>query len=266
MKFFSSILVFLFLLLNAAWSQVTIQPSETDQGNAGIIYNKEVTFDVAMHTNGFNIGLKWGQLQTYYQTKFFGVSFGELKHIKEFRQQSFESTYLNNFGSSRSFIFGKQNNLFVLRGIYGFKRYFSEKDKRKGLSVGVRYSGGPVLGLLKPYYLDLGYPLDNGTDFTFRSQKYSESNMDVFLDRTRIRGSTGLTKGMGEIRLVPGLHAEGAIHFDWGAFDEFVKALEAGVMVDLFFGNVPIMVEVDNVTNSPLFINLFLNLQLGKRK
>jgi hypothetical protein len=58
-----------------------------------------------------------------------------------------------------------------------------------------------------------------------------------------------------------------ALHFDWGAFDEFVKAMEAGVMVDFYFKKVPIMVETANgdIENSPLFINLFINIQLGKR-
>jgi hypothetical protein len=64
------------------------------------------------------------------------------------------------------------------------------------------------------------------------------------------------------------VHAKFAVHFDWGAFDEFAKAIEAGVMVDYYFSRVPIMVDsplVDNAENKAVFINLYLNLQLGKR-
>jgi len=42
-----------------------------------------------------------------------------------------------------------------------------------------------------------------------------------------------------------------------------VKALEIGIMFDIFFKKVPIMV-IDN--NQPFFLNGYIILQLGKRK
>ncbi len=68
--------------------------------------------------------------------------------------------------------------------------------------------------------------------------------------------------------MVPGLNFRAALHFDWGAYDEFVKALEAGIMADFYFKKIPIMVEspsVPNAENRAFFINLYLTLQLGKR-
>ena len=55
------------------------------------------------------------------------------------------------------------------------------------------------------------------------------------------------------------------MHFDWGAFDEYVKSLEGGIMVDAFAREAPIMVEVGGAENSRVFVNLFLHLQFGKR-
>jgi hypothetical protein len=59
------------------------------------------------------------------------------------------------------------------------------------------------------------------------------------------------------------------MHFDWGSMDEFVKALELGVMADVFLNEVPIMIEspyTPGVDNQAVFINLFMNFQFGKRK
>lgn len=236
--------------------------------NKGIVYNKEFTVDLKLHTHGYALGVNIGKLKTYYLTQYYNIELGELKHPKEFRQ-SFDFQSPQTSKVSRAFVFGKQNNFFVLRGGYGEKRYFSEKAKRRGLAVGVSYEAGPSIGFLKPYYLELVRFVDGDLNqFIIRSENYSEDNRDTFLDITSIYGSSGFSKGLSEISLIPGGHAKAAVHFDWGAFDEFVKAIEAGIMVDFYFQTVPIMVEspeVPNVENSSIFFNLYINLQLGKR-
>ncbi|MEM8907273.1 MAG: hypothetical protein AAGD05_05450, partial [Bacteroidota bacterium] len=147
-------------------------------------------------------------------------------------------------------------------------RYFSEKAKEKGLAIGMSYVIGPSIGFLKPYYLDLfQLPNANGEQ-VITSEKYSDENADLFLNTGRIFGSSGFSKGLSEISILPGIHAKAGVHFDWGAFDEFVKAIEAGVMIDAYFQRVPLMVdndEIENAENRPFFINLYLTLQLGKR-
>ena len=70
---------------------------------------------------------------------------------------------------------------------------------------------------------------------------------------------------MNEISILPGGHGKVAVHFDWGAFDEYIKAVEAGIAVDVFPKKIPMMVPVEGVENRKYFINLFITLQLGKR-
>lgn len=254
-----------FIAVNALSAQDTFQPKPVDDVNKkGLIYNRELAFNIRLHTNGFAMGMDFGRLKTYYLTRTFHVELGELKHHKEYRTNLDRS---NATGSiSKSFIFGKQNNFFVLRAGLGEKRYFSEKAKYKGVAVGISYKGGPSLGVLKPYYLEL-LTAENSSD-PFKKpipKKYSTDIHDDFLDPWNIFGASSWTKGFDEIKLVPGLHGQFAIHFDWGAFDEYLKAVEAGVMLDVYFKKVPIMVETPNVENRPFFLNLFINLQLGKR-
>ncbi len=271
MKFQINI-VFLFLLFALpvlAQQQLPSGKNYYDEGPAGIVYQKEMTFDIKVHTNGLiALGFNSGKLKTYYKTRFLNVELGELKHHKEYRQSfDFRAPAANSI--ARSFIFGKQNSFFVLRGGFGEKRYLSDKARRKGVALAVAYSGGPSLGILKPYYLELiRSDPDGGNSFFIQSEKYSSNNEDLFLDISRIYGSSGFTKGLGQLSVVPGLNFRAGIHFDWGAFDEFVKAAEVGIMGDFYFKKIPIMVEspsVPNTENRAFFINLYLTLQLGKR-
>ena len=241
-------------------AQETFQPKQLDDVNKGIIYNQDFAIGARLHTNGLAVGINVGKLQTYYLTKYWHVEIGELQHPKEYRQ-SFDTPSTLNGRISRAFKYGKQNNLFVLRGGVGAKRYFSEKAKHKGVAVGLSYEGGATLGLLKPYYLELR---DGDGQFS-HSTRYSEETADRFLDIWQIHGASSWTKGIGEISLQPGVHGKFSVHFDWGAFDEYLKAVEGGVMVDAFARKMPIMVEKDNVQNQQFFINLFLHLQFGKR-
>lgn len=262
-----NLLIVTLAFTSTALAQGTFQPRQSNPVDyKGLIYEKETSVDIRLHTNGFALAINFGKLKTYYLTRYYQIEIGEVKHPKEYR-----NTFDLNFSpgrDSRSFIFGKQNNLFLIRGGLGEKRYFSEKAKRKGLAVGVSYQAGPVLGLLKPYYLDLNYTNDPSSpaDDVVSPEKYSPENASDFLNTNRINGASGFTKGFGEISLRPGIQAKAALHFDWGAFDEYVKAFEAGIMADVFFGSVPIMVPLENVENSPIFINLYLNLQFGKRR
>lgn len=227
----------------------------------GIVYNQETTFNLRLATGrSLSVGVEFGKLRTYNKTKTWNINLGELKHPKE-QRQSADPRASRAF---RPFVYGKQNSLFVLRGGWGVKRYFSEKAKHKGVAIGMSYSIGPSLGLLKPYYLALAHEGDINTAYRVYHQKYSADNAPIFLDNTRILGASPFTRGIGEMGFLPGGNAAIAYHMDWGAFDEMVKALEIGIMVDVFTKKAPIFVSDEQ--NKQVFINFFLNMQLGKRK
>ncbi|HMO39197.1 MAG TPA: hypothetical protein PKC76_06250 [Saprospiraceae bacterium] len=265
------------LLIAALWpllmplvsgQEVLVPGQNYYEERKGIVYNQEFAVNFKLLTNGYSLGVDIGRLQTYYLTRFWSFEIGELKHNKEYRQSfDFRSPATNRI--SRAFVFGKQNNFIPLRIGFGEKRYLSEKARQRGVAVGLSYAAGPSLGFLKPYYLDLLRFPDAGSGDPFvRSERYSEENAVHFLNSTIIYGSSGFVKGFDEVSILPGAHAKFAVHFDWGAFDEFVKALDAGIMVDFYFRDVPIMVDsprVPNSENSPIFINFYINLQLGKR-
>lgn len=242
--------------------QTVIQPKQIDYGLQGVLYKEERAFDLQLHTNGIAIAYNVGEIRKYYLTRYYHVGIGILKHPKEYRQAvNFQGGNLL-LKSSSAFAYGKQNNLIIARAGIGEKRYFSEKAKRKGVAVGISYEGGFSLGILKPYYLNL-----NKIEITGRQQivaeKYTPENADVFLDINRIYGSASFFKGIDEITVLPGLHGKAGAHFSVGAFDEYVRAVEVGVMIDVYFKRVPIMVIENNL---PFFINAYGTVQIGKRR
>ncbi len=252
-----SILSLLFLAAFALEGHAQIAQKE----ELGFLYNRETTFNMRLATNrSFGFGMEWGRLRTYNKTKTLSLGISEMKHPKEQRQNAAPSVRR----SSRPFVYGKKNSLFGLRSGWGQKRYFSEKAKQKGVAVGMSYSIGPSLGLLKPYYLALNVK-DPASDIGRTSiVKYSESNREDFLNNSKILGAAPFTRGIGEISFLPGGTGSIAYHMDWGAFDEVVKAMEIGLTVDVFARKASIFVNDDQ--NQQVFFNFFLNLQFGKRK
>lgn len=259
----------LFCVGFAAQAQGTFQPKSQDTTPKGIVYNKEFAISFQAQTNGWGLGLDLGTLQTYYKTRYYHFSIGELKHSREVRSD-FQRPTRAGLVSPRSYIFGKQNNLYPVRVGLGTKRYLSEKAKDKGVAVGINYEFGPTLGLLKPYYLEI-YQTESINSQGTRSVRYSEATAAEFADPSRIFGASGRFTGFGELQTTFGAHGKFSVHFDWGAFDEFIKALDAGVMVDVFLQKTPILIDGANINNEVVenrnvFINLFVNLQLGKRR
>lgn len=257
-------LIFIFLFAWATPSliaQVTIQPRQADNTNKGIIYLKELAFDFRLNTvRGFSMAVNWGKIVSYHKTTYFQVELGSLRHPKEYKQND---QFSRRFGGQRSFIYGKQNSFFALRGGWGQKHYLSEKAARKGVAIGVTYEVGPSIGITKPYYLELIKAIDS----PIVQERFTPENREFFTDINRIQGAAPFIKGITEIGIIPGGQFKAALHFDWGAYDEYVKAMEIGIMGDFYFKNVPILIDdsFEGASNRPFFLNLYVAMQLGKR-
>ncbi len=246
--------------------QKVFQPKQLATNSKGILYKYEKAIDVRVHTNGYAVAFNWGKIQNYYTTRYYQLELGFLKDARERRQN--KNFNFIGLGSSSDFIFGKQNHVVALRGGLGYKKYLSEKTKRRGVAVGYTWEVGPSLALLKPYYLDLVYLIESteGNTFELRSEKYTEENADKFLDRTGdIYGSSGFFTAFGDWDFIPGVQGKIALHLSSGAFDKKVRAVEMGILGDLFVKRVPVMVETDAVSNKPFFINVYMNIHFGFR-
>jgi hypothetical protein len=228
----------------------------------GIVYDKERAVEFRLHTHGWALNYQIGTIKSYYKTSYYEFGLGELNSHKEVGKSTDPVGGIGG-GSFRSYTYGKQNYAFMLRGGLGFKRYYSEKAAKNGVAVGILMAGGLTAAIMKPYYLEVGSTRNLEL---VKSIKYEPGTETLFLDRTKITGSDGLFKGLSESSIIPGAYGRVGVHLDWGAFDEFMKAIEVGIQVDIFPKRLPIMVPLDGVNeNKPYFLNLYVSLQLGKR-
>lgn len=244
--------LFSFLSLNAQERSI----EQLDQKN--FYYDREWDFEMRLHSNGFAAGLNWGQNRTYYKTVFWHTDIGFLRHNKEFRQSN--NPPLAGLGeTSKAFVYGKQNNLYVLRVGRGLRYLFGEKSREKGVRISFQGEIGPSLGILRPYYLRV---FSNDIQGALNDIKYSEETETEFLDRNQIFGGTGLFNGWNEISLRPGIQGRLGTQFEWSQGDDGISMADFGIMFDYFFNKVPIMI-IDE--NQSLFINVYLALRLGKK-
>ncbi len=259
----------LFLLSVSAFGQQRLPGNQNIYGatGRGIVYDNEMSFNVQISTpRNFMIGVRSGKLISYDEMKYWSLSIGDIRHSRERRENPDRINLLTN-RVSRAYVFGKQNQLYALRFGFGRRKYLSEKARQRGVAVGYSYEFGPTLGILKPYYLELdaGEPDSPGAIIDVR---YNENTANRFLNQDAIFGASSWSNGIDELQIRPGIHAKASAHFGFGAYDEIAKSLEAGIMADFFLGNTDILIESDltpGVSNSPLYLSLFINVQLGKR-
>lgn len=222
-----------------------------------LIFSKQGAFGIKLNTDGYGIFYEHGKYKTISLTNIWWAELGERKHDKEERFSITDPTGYYTIGNP--YIFGKINNFYYLKLGIGQQRLIGGKGNKNGVAVSAIYGGGFSLGSLKPYYLTV-------TDSTFSSErdiKYSPENDSIFRDPTLILGSAGFTKGFGDMKLRPGLHARAALRFDYGMYNELLSAIEVGVNAEFYFKDMQIMIDDPG---KKFFLNAYIAIEFGKRK
>ena len=214
-------------------------------------YHHEASGGLRAQTNGFSLFAEYGWIKDYHRTRLLQI---EYSYYIDFQQKK-QSAQVQD---GRDYIYGLENHFHVIRIAYGFKRTLTDKFDKKGVRLSFVGFGGIALGLLKPYYLSV-QTSDTTNPVNIRYRSPADS---AFLNRSYILEAAPTRIGLNEIQPVFGLHGKAALDFDWGVKDEFVKALEAGFMIDIYYRNLPIMV---NASNHFYQASLFVSFQFGKR-
>jgi len=234
-------------------------------------YHHSLALAGKLNTNGWSVGLiyqqpvgtDWERRRGKHagQSKYFSLCFSEVKHEKQVKQQK-ENTAFPALGASLPFVYGKINNLYLLQLGYGRQQLLLPGVLDGNLSVSLRYGGGFSLAMLKPYYLNLMYITYNpGQVVTLKEDRYSEDN-EVFLNKDRIFGGSKWTRGLDEIRYVPGLFVEGAFLLEASKHKSFVQTVTLGGQFAVYTKDLPIMADRKAY---PYTACLYIGLGLGKR-
>lgn len=221
-----------------------------------LIYQKQSAFGFKFNTDGWAGFYEHGKYKDIIKTNLWWLEFGEKKERKEEKVPTMSAN--QGFLIVSSYVYGKENNLYYLHAGFGQQRLIGGKGNKNGVAVSAIYGGGLSLGLLKPYYIEIQDP-NTGQ----REEIKYNNNDSVFLDPTIILGKGSLTKGFGEIKVVPGLHARTAIRFDYGRYNEVLSAIEVGLNADYYTQSMPILL-MNKAHN--FFFNAYIALVFGKRK
>ncbi len=263
------LIVFLCTTLSAVWAQdtavvrenssrpVILNKTNSSSKLKGLSYENELSMGAKVSTSG------WAIFGDYTRdvdmdkkrTAYFEVEF--LHHPKETKRVN---EFTVGYTPPKPFVYGKQNSFFNVKAAIGEKRMIGQKAEKSGFQVAATYAGGFSAGLVKPYYLAVYSTGEN--DSPTENVSYSPETANIFLDYTSIYGASGFSVGFNEISFVPGLFAKAGMNFDWATYDDYVKAVEAGIGAELYMKDIPIMI-LEN--NKPYFVYLYLSLQFGKK-
>jgi hypothetical protein len=210
-----------------------------------IFYRNERTFGIIINTDGYGPGFRYAKRLDATRKSTYEVEFSYVKDEEEAKVSQYSS---NTLGSS--FVPGKVNAFFTLRGGIGYQKELFQKRDKGGISIRYFYNFGPVLGILKPIY----YRVIDSTG--------QEINVKFDLDAVNnIEGRAPFFKGIDEISLVPGAYCKFGFTFEFSKSDKMFNAIETGVALNVFTKKVPIMADNDNQF---AFFTFFLSYRFGK--
>lgn len=231
---------------------------------------KEVSGGFRLNTDGWSIFLDRGSVKNtdkttdyYYDLNFWQVEFGEKKHPQEIKRTN---TIGSNVDEAKSFIYGKVSNFYALKFGYGKRKLIAGKpelgeDVEPGhVSIHWVYLGGLSIGLEKPYYIDV--LINRGGSYVRETINYTDTTKGDFLQQHLVIGSSGFGKGLGQTKIVPGLHGKTGLHFDFATSKKSKLAVETGISADFYIRAIEMMA---NQKSRPYFVNAYVSLQFGKR-
>jgi hypothetical protein len=193
--------------------------------------SRGLALGVFAHTNGFGLDVQYHLYRTNRMDIITGVTFASMRHP---RQLKIESAYADQGG--KRYFFDKKNYGFVLAPTMGLSKVVIGQDAYSLVSVRTTLSGGPVLGLLKPYYLEVAIPFSGNQAYVevdkYDATKYNYSN---------IVGEADYLLGIGEMSVVPGLQAKFAAMLNFAGKNDLIRAIEMNVYATWFTSKLDLM-------------------------
>jgi len=175
-----------------------------------------------------------------------GLELVNVKHSNEVR--------LNSIITGNFFIWAKEIYLYSLRGQYGREFILFKKAPQQGIQINAHFAGGPSIGILAPYYIEV-------TTGGFASKKVPYKAGEYNFDQ--ILGTGNLFQGVFKSGLTIGLNVKSSLIFEFGTFRSNVTGIELGFLIDAYVEKIYIIPAADN---SAVFPTAFITFFYGSRR
>ncbi len=251
--FFFLVLVILSFNLRAQDTTKVVQPVLLGaDDDATILYRHEASGGITIHSNGWGLTFKSGKHVTGFRKRILDFEIISMSHPKEYR-------VTNPYEGAKSFIYGKLNDVFLVRAGWGYQTIIFGKAERSGVEVRFSYYGGLDLGITKPVYLDI-LENDPGNDSLKLpvTKRYNPDDPEQTIDN--IYGASSFFTGFDKMSIYPGMYGKFAISFEYGGWQQKIAALETGVMLDFFPRAIPIIAYNPKPN---LYFNFYITILWG---
>lgn len=243
-----------FLLILFVYPLITFgQNSAFPDDETSIRLKNEAVGGVLVHQNGWGGFFRKGKHMTAYKKKMYDLEVVTYKHPKEY------SIINPSYESASSFVYGKLNSLLILRTGIGIQKVLYSKADRAGVEVKYSYYGGVSWGIVKPVYLDILHASSEPYEYEINPEKYNEvrhSSIDS------IYGKSSFGYGLTDLKLYPGVYGKFGLNFEYGTYNETVKAIEAGIIIDAYPKAIPIMAFIPN---NNIYFSFYISFMYGGR-
>jgi len=222
--------------------------SEPDTIPDNVLLERQWSLGIMFHTNGWGLKFRRGKNIVALRQFMWELEFSTYKSPKEIR---IINPY---FSDSKSYIYGKLNYVFFLRGGVGQQHILNRKPYWGGVQVSLLYYGGISLGLTKPVYLYIINP--NTGEITEEKYNPEIHKLDY------IYGRASFLSGITQLGFYPGVYAKAGLDFEFGVKNAAISSLEVGGNLD--FSPIPIPIMAYN-PKQQFFLTLYVSLMFGKR-
>ena len=244
-----NLVTYFFTFIFSIAANYTLAGDSTSNAYEKNYYRKSWSLGGMAHPKGLGVNFRREQFRSALVKSFWTIEAYNVKSAKE------KKSYGSGGDQSSSFIYGKLNHLYILKGGIGRQKIIFDKEVIRGVQISTIYNINFALGFLKPIYLEVFIPDQNGAVST---ERY---NPDIH-KLGQINEKAPWNIGAGEMLIVPGLSGKIALNFEFAPKSNKIKAIETGVNIDAFMKPMPIMA---NQSNQYVFVNLYLNFQFGRK-
>ena len=218
------------LLLSS--QNIDIQNDDSKPIEEKLVYTRQNSLNIAIHSQGFGVGFKIGKIKTI--------------NISEYY--------------TRPYVYGKLNSVFVARFGYGQEKRIFGKPYWGGIETMWTYEFGASLALMKPYYYYVAvYESTENGNYQEVIEEQTFGNHEQWLG---IFGRSAFTKGLTETKLSPGVHASMGLCFEIGKQRTRLQAINVKVIAEGFPLGAPIM---DGQRNKWVYVTFHLSYNWGSR-
>jgi hypothetical protein len=179
-----------------------------------------------------------------------GASIASLKHPLELK---IASAYSSQGG--KDYIYDKKNYAYTIAPTIGFSKPIIPKSGYNKVSVNVTGSAGPLITLLKPYYVEVAVPI-GGNRADTRPFAYDP----LLYNFTNIVGEADFFLGTREIKVSPGMRGKIASMVDFSGSPAYIRGVELGVYAD-FYPKAPALMGM--TANRQWFVGGSVELLIG---